>query len=142
SPEAIAWTCPMRTPPAETEFTIANSIAQANAEETPDERTSRPLATPLQGPLRRLDDVAQQQRPRHRTDAAGVGADPPGHLGNLGRDVAGDPALAVGALDPADAHVEHCRTRLDHVGADHPRFTCGGHDDVGPAHLCGEVAGP
>ena len=82
-----------------------------------DEAATPPLHRELLGTgrdrgLRGLDDVGQQQRPGHRPDTARVGADPAGDLGDVGRDVAGDPAV-----DAADADVEHGRAGLDHVGA-------------------------
>ena len=51
-------------------------------------------------------------------------------------DVAGD--LAV---DPRDAHVEHGRTRLDHVGGDDAGHAGRGDHDVGGAGVRGQVAG-
>ena len=51
-------------------------------------------------PLRGLDDVAQQHRAGHRSDAPGVGADEAGDAPHLGRDVPGDLGLA------ADAHAQ------------------------------------
>ena len=56
-------------------------------------------------------------------------------------DVADQPALAVGLLDPVDADVDDGRAGLDPVAADHLRPADGGDDDVGAADDVGQVAG-
>ena len=92
-------------------------------------------------PLRALHHVGQQHRPGHRADPAGHRDQRAGHLADLGRDVAGVAALAVGADHPGDADVHDRRARPDHVRRDEPGHADRGDHDVGPPGVLGEVAG-
>ena len=53
-----------------------------------------------------LDDVRHEERPRHRANTAGVGAEPAGHLIDAIRDVTHQSSLAILALHAAHADVE------------------------------------
>ena len=83
-------------------------------------------------------NVAEQHRPGHRSDPAWVRRDPGGNVGDIVRNIAGDPARAI--LDDAtDTDIEHDCTRLDVGRGDDARNACRGNDDIRATQVIAEV---